>query len=46
VDIHYALNGNDFVWDADKARQNLRKHGIRFEQAVTVFRSTVHSGRC
>jgi len=22
VDIHYALNGDDFVWDADKARQN------------------------
>jgi len=37
VDIHYELNGDDFVWDAAKARQNLHKHGIRFEQAASVF---------
>jgi len=37
VDIHYQLNGDDFVWDAAKADLNLRKHGIRFEQAATVF---------
>ena len=27
----------DFVWDADKARRNRRKHGVSFEQAATVF---------
>jgi uncharacterized protein len=26
-----------FVWDAPKARTNLRKHGISFEEAETVF---------
>ena len=26
-----------FEWDEEKARANLRKHGISFEEAVTVF---------
>lgn len=26
-----------FEWDATKARQNLRKHGITFEEAQTAF---------
>jgi uncharacterized DUF497 family protein len=26
-----------FLWDANKARSNLRKHGVRFEEALTVF---------
>ena len=26
-----------FEWDSDKARQNLTKHGVSFEEAVTVF---------
>jgi uncharacterized DUF497 family protein len=26
-----------FEWDAAKARANLRKHGISFEEASTVF---------
>lgn len=25
-------------WDADKAASNLDKHGVRFEEAATVFR--------
>lgn len=28
----------DFEWDTNKARLNLRKHGVSFEQAATVFR--------
>ena len=28
----------DFEWDPDKARMNRRKHGVGFEQAMTVFR--------
>ena len=26
-----------FEWDPAKARQNIRKHGIAFERAATVF---------
>lgn len=26
-----------FEWDENKARQNVEKHGISFEEAVTVF---------
>ena len=28
----------DFDWDPDKAKSNLQKHGITFEEAATVFR--------
>ena len=28
----------NFEWDPRKARSNYRKHGIRFEEAATVFR--------
>jgi len=27
----------DFEWDPDKAANNLRKHGVRFAEAATVF---------
>jgi uncharacterized DUF497 family protein len=27
----------DFEWDASKARSNLVKHGVSFEEATTVF---------
>ena len=27
-----------FQWDANKAAVNLRKHGISFDEAVTVFK--------
>lgn len=27
----------DFEWDHEKARLNLRKHGVAFVEAVTVF---------
>lgn len=26
-----------FEWDSDKAESNLKKHGVSFEEAVTVF---------
>ena len=26
-----------FEWDGEKANQNLKKHGVSFEEAVTVF---------
>jgi uncharacterized DUF497 family protein len=37
MDIHFDLNGESFVWDAEKAKKNLAKHGVRFEEASTVF---------
>ncbi len=37
MNIYYELNGNLFVWNADKAEKNLHRHGIRFEEAATVF---------
>jgi len=26
-----------FEWDPEKAKKNLKKHGVSFEEAVTVF---------
>ena len=26
-----------FEWDASKAAENLRKHGVSFDEAITVF---------
>lgn len=37
MDQHYRVGGSDFVWDMHKAAANIRKHGIRFEDAATVF---------
>ena len=30
------------TWDPDKADRNLRKHGVSFEEAVTVFDDPLH----
>ncbi len=27
----------DFEWDAEKAKANLRKHRVSFDEAITVF---------
>jgi len=37
LDIYHILNGFDFVWDEKKARNNLKSHGITFEEACEVF---------
>lgn len=37
MDIRFELNGDLFIWDAEKAESNWHKHGIRFEDAATVF---------
>lgn len=38
MDIHYQLNGCDFVWNDRKSAGNPGKHdGVTFEQAATVF---------
>ena len=31
-----------FEWDATKARANLRKHGVAFEDAALVWSDTLH----
>jgi uncharacterized DUF497 family protein len=30
-----------FRWDPEKARSNVRKHGVTFEEAASVFRDTL-----
>ncbi len=35
----------EFEWDANKAKSNLRKHGVRFEDAVLVFDDPRHPSR-
>ena len=37
MDVQFECNGDLFVWNADKAQINWRKHSVRFEEAVTVF---------
>jgi hypothetical protein len=37
VNVEYETDGTRFIWTRSKAQSNLRKHGIRFIQAVTVF---------
>ncbi|MGO8703877.1 MAG: BrnT family toxin [Candidatus Brocadiia bacterium] len=31
------MNEMRFSWDEEKARENLRKHGVSFEEASSVF---------
>lgn len=35
----------EFEWDANKAKSNLRKHGVRFADAVLVFDDPLHLSR-
>jgi uncharacterized protein len=37
MDITYLLQGITFEWDAEKARRNVEKHGITFEEASEAF---------
>jgi len=37
MDIEFELNGDLFVWNEEKAEANWHKHGVRFEESVTVF---------
>ncbi len=37
MDVHYSLHGVRFVWNSDKARTNLQKHGVSFELACQAF---------
>jgi hypothetical protein len=33
----FGLHGGEFEWDEEKYAVNLRKHGVKFEEAVEVF---------
>jgi uncharacterized DUF497 family protein len=37
VDVSYTLHEVTFKWDERKARSNLRKHKVSFEEACQVF---------
>ncbi len=37
MDAHFLYAGQRFRWDMQKARLNLAKHGVSFEQACEVF---------
>ena len=37
MDVNYELGEYKFVWDSEKAKINIKKHGIYFEDAVLVF---------
>jgi uncharacterized DUF497 family protein len=37
MDIIYRLQGLEFEWDEDKARRNVEKHGVTFEEAAEAF---------
>jgi hypothetical protein len=31
------MKNPEFEWDDEKAKRNLKKHGVSFEEAVTIF---------
>lgn len=37
MDMRFELNGISFVWDETKARTNLRRHRIAFEEAASCL---------
>lgn len=37
MDAMYRLQGITFEWDDQKARSNLEKHGVSFEEAAEAF---------
>lgn len=37
MDIVYRLQGFEFEWDENKAKNNFEKYGVTFEEAAEVF---------
>ncbi len=37
MDENFERNGITFVWNEEKARQNLEKHAVTFKQAASAF---------
>ncbi len=40
------MRSDKFEWDAEKAKRNLAKHGITFDEACLVFRDFFAYDRC
>jgi uncharacterized protein len=41
MNVLYQLQGIKFEWDEDKARANLKNHGVTFVEAAEVFKEIV-----
>jgi uncharacterized DUF497 family protein len=37
MDIYYELNEITFIWNEEKARENISRHGISFKHAAEAF---------
>lgn len=37
MDVFCSFQGTTFEWDADRAKGNLQKHGVTFEEAAEAF---------
>ena len=37
MDVVFQLQGVKFEWNKEKYAMNLRKHGVKFEEAAEVF---------
>lgn len=37
MDVFYQLQGVTFEWDAEKAKINIGKHGVTFQEACETF---------
>jgi uncharacterized DUF497 family protein len=37
MDEYFELDGLKFVWNLDKSLENIRKHGVTFEEASQAF---------
>jgi uncharacterized DUF497 family protein len=44
MDITYRLQGVEFEWDEQKARSNIQKHGVTFEEATEAFFDPFYQG--
>ena len=44
MDIIYRLQGIEFEWDENKARSNVEKHGVTFEEASEAFFDPFYQG--
>ncbi|HEV2147763.1 MAG TPA: BrnT family toxin [Longimicrobiaceae bacterium] len=44
MSVTYRLQGVAFEWDEDKARANLEKHGVTFEEAAEAFLDPFYQG--
>ena len=41
MDIEFELSSTLFVWDMEKAAENLTKHGVDFTEGASVFDDTM-----